>query len=85
MLKNGNGESMKQKKITSLSNFTYSIQIRDQIPVLNFWTKLTQNRCFQSKKWKTTTTTKLTKKKKKKKITKPIHHIHIKISVSSKF
>ena len=56
---------MKQKKITSPSNFTYSIQIRDQIPVLNFWTKLTQNRCFQSKKWKTTTTTTTTKQTKK--------------------
>ena len=76
-----NGKSLKQKKRTSPSNFIYSIQIRDQIPVstdsFEFLNQINPKSCFQSKK------------KKKKKVTKKqkSHHpiLHIQISISSKF
>ena len=49
-----NGKSLKQKKRTSPSNFTYSIQIRDQIPAstdsFEFLNQINPKSCFQSKK-----------------------------------
>ena len=75
-----NGKSLKQKKRTSPSNFTYSIQIRDQIPVstgsFEFLNQINPKCCFQSKK----------KKEETNKQTKNHHPIlHIQISISSKF
>ena len=49
-----NGKSLQQKKRTSPSNFTYSIQIRDQIPAstdsFEFLNQINPKSCFQSKK-----------------------------------
>ena len=79
-----NGKILKQKKRTSPSNFTYSIQIRDQIPAstdsFEFLNQINPKKLFPiSKK----------KKKKKKQANKQTKNynpvLHIQISVSSKF
>ena len=75
------GKRLKQKKRTSPSNFTYSVQIRDQIPAStdsfdffepNYFKKVLSN---------------LKRKKEKKQTNKQNHHpvLHIQISVNSKF
>ena len=76
------GKSLKQKKRTSPSNFTYSIQIRDQIPAstdsFEFLNQINPKKLFPIQK---------EKKETNKQTNKQNHHpiLHIQISVSSKF
>ena len=74
-----NGKSLQQKKRTSPSNFTYSVQIREQIPAstdsFEFLNQTNPKKVVSNLK------------KKKKKETKKNHHpiLHIQISISCKF
>ena len=73
---------LKQRKRISPSNFTYSIQIRDQIPAstdsFEFLNQINPKRLFPIQK---------EKKETNKQTNKQNHHpiFHIQISVSSKF
>ena len=75
-----NEKSLKQKKRTLPSNFTYSIQTRDQIPLstdsFEFFKEINIKKVFPIKKKKKQTTNK-----------QKYHHpaFHIQISISSKF
>ena len=75
-----NGKSLQQKKRTSPSNFTYSIQLRDQIPAstdsFEFLNQINPKKVVSN-----------LKKKKKKEPNKKNHHqiLHVQISISSKF
>ena len=73
-----NGKSLQQKKRTSPSNFTYSIQIRDQIPAstdsFEFLNQINPTKFFPILK---------ERKKRNKKNHHPI--LHIQISINSKF
>ena len=64
---NVNSLQQRKERHHQILHIQYRLGTKFQLQMTVFWTKLTQNMCFQSKKWKTTTTTTATKNKQKKK------------------
>ena len=63
---NVNSLQQRKERHHQILHIQYRLGTKFQLQMTVFWTKLTQNMCFQSKKWKTTKQQQQQKTNKKK-------------------